>query len=66
MKNIYLEKAIEEAGGVVKLGDMLGVSNPAVSRWRTTGKVPLRRAIMLQRLFGIPASKLCPTLKGVK
>jgi hypothetical protein len=52
--SLGIRKAIFMAGGQVKLADQLGVSQQNVSRWLRKGHVPLRRALELETLYGIP------------
>ena len=49
-----VENAITVAGSQVKLAQVLGVTQQAVSRWRLRGWVPLRRAQEIEAQLGVP------------
>lgn len=59
-----MEELIELVGAK-EIAARTGVSLQVVYKWKYNG-VPPRRAIQLQELFGVKATKLCPLLKGVK
>lgn len=48
-----IEKAVALAGGQATLATILGVSQPAVSRWVTQGWVPVRYWAAIGFNFGI-------------
>ncbi|RMD00046.1 hypothetical protein EAY64_05470 [Aquitalea palustris] len=50
--------AIDAAGSQSALGTALGVSQQRVSRWLQLGYVPLKRAIEIEALYGIPRRRL--------
>lgn len=54
-----LERAIESAGGLVKLAAALGVTKQAVSQW---DEVPPLRVLAVERASGVPRSDLRPDL----
>ena len=51
--------AIEAAGGILALGRKLGLSQAAVSRWRS---VPPHRVLEIERQTGLPRKVLRPDL----
>lgn len=46
-----IERAIEIAGGVVALSQLLGVTAPAVSQWKRAG-VPAERCLAIEQATG--------------
>ena len=54
-----LERAIEKAGGLVKLAGALGVTKQAVSQW---DEVPPLRVLAVERASGVPRHELRPDL----
>jgi DNA-binding transcriptional regulator YdaS (Cro superfamily) len=54
-----LKMAIRRAGSYEKLGQMLGVTRQAVSKWKT---VPVHHIIAVERATGVPREKLRPDL----
>lgn len=47
-----IEKSVQILGGQSALARLIGVSQPAVHKWRKTGIVPVRRAISIARATG--------------
>ena len=56
-ENTALQRAIDAAGGVQKLGDRIGVTAQAVSQW---SKVPLQRVFAVEKATGISHEELRP------
>jgi DNA-binding transcriptional regulator YdaS (Cro superfamily) len=56
-----LQRAIKKAGGVKKLAEALECSPPAIYQW---DKVPVERAIQIERLTGISRQELRPDIFG--
>jgi DNA-binding transcriptional regulator YdaS (Cro superfamily) len=62
--------AIARAGGVRQLAIQLGVTHPAILRWRDLWdagepeSIPPRRAIAIEAATGVPRSQLRPDLWG--
>lgn len=54
-----LNAAIEKAGGVRRLAVAIGISAPAVGKWR---RVPAERLPAVSAVTGIPREKLRPDL----
>lgn len=50
--------AIANAGSQVKLARLLGVTQQAVSTWVRRGWVPVRRAVEIEHLLGVPRHEL--------
>ncbi len=46
------------------LAARLGVTQGAVSQWMSAGTVPVRRAVQLSRITGIPLETLRPDVFG--
>jgi hypothetical protein len=59
MRNESLKEAIERAGGFHALGRHLGISWQAIQRWP---QVPPRRVLAVERITGVPRSKLRPDI----
>ena len=57
-----VELAIEKAGGVKKLADLVGVRIDAVSQWRRRGKIGVRTLRDVARKTGLPPWTLRPDL----
>jgi DNA-binding transcriptional regulator YdaS (Cro superfamily) len=65
-----ISSAITKAGGVRQLAALLGVTHPAILRWRDlwdAGKpdaIPPSRAMAIEAATGIPRAELRPDLWG--
>ncbi|WP_345819903.1 Cro/CI family transcriptional regulator [Methylobacterium fujisawaense] len=59
MSDESLHAAITARGGPRAIAAELGISRQAVEQWQ---EAPARRVIQLERLLGIPRSKLRPDL----
>ncbi len=58
-------KAVEKAGGVSPMAKAMGVSRQVAYVWVRAGGAPLRRAIQLEKLYGISRLQLLdPTFKA--
>ena len=53
-----LRYAIAQAGGIVAFSRKLGVTHQAVYGWAKRNAVPLPRAIIIERHFGVPRTDL--------
>lgn len=53
-----IEEAIEAADGQVKLAEILGVTQQAVSLWLQQGYVPNNRVVAIETLFGVARKRL--------
>jgi len=51
-------KAVELSGSIAELAKKLGVSRQVIYVWIRQGFVPLRRAIQIEEIFGIPRVQL--------
>lgn len=58
MDRNYVDEAVKAAGTQVKLAEVLGVSQQAVSMWRRRGWVSPLRAQEIEALYGIPRTRL--------
>lgn len=56
-----LEEAIRSTGNQQELAERLGISSPAISRWREKGRVPEGRQEDMRRLLGLVNDLLPPT-----
>lgn len=63
MRDIGLQAAIEAAGSIKALAELLGISKQAVWTWK---RVPAERAHDIQASTGIPLYVLRPDLWGKK
>lgn len=59
-----LESAIEAAGGVGKLADLLGIYQSTVSNWKARGQVPACRCIHIEAFTGVSRYRLRPDVFG--
>lgn len=59
-KRTPIQRAIEIAGGLTALGNAIGVSAQAVSRWKINNCVPLDRVIAVEQVTGVPREQLRP------
>lgn len=57
-----LKKAVEAAGGQSAVARKIGCTSQAVSKWCSTGEVPLKRLIDFEKATGIPREKVYPEL----
>ena len=59
-----LETAIRAAGSARKLGDAIGVTSMAISRWKNnySGVVPAARVIQIFRATGVTPHELRPDI----
>lgn len=53
-----IEAAITKAESVREIADKLGVTHQAIYKWRKLGWVPQRRALDIERLWGVPRKRL--------
>lgn len=53
-----LDRAIENAGGILAFSQAMGVSHQAVYSWKRRGYVPIERAVVIEDALGIPAKEL--------
>ena len=62
MNSKALEKAIEAGGGVFKLARSLDVTPGAIQTWRRVGEIPAKWVLRVERVTGIPCTKLRPDI----
>lgn len=53
-----IQLAIEACHTQEALGDLLGVTRQAISKWEKQGYAPLRRAIEIEAQVGVPRALL--------
>lgn len=53
-----IAQAVQRAGGQEKFGELLGVSQQAVSAWVRRGYVPAGRVVEIEAQFGVPRHEL--------
>lgn len=64
--NTGIYKAVEKAGGVAKLAELLGVKRQGLYPWVRRGFAPASRAVQIEELYGIPREELMdPRLRAV-
>jgi len=68
-----IERAVDAVGGQRKLAALVGVRQPAVSKWVAAGRMPLdaQRVAKVSEVTGVPASELIASevrdlLRGTK
>lgn len=61
-----LDLAIEAAGGVGKLADLLGTRQNVVSNWRARGSVPHEWHPAIERHTGVRCEQFDPTVTWVR
>jgi len=47
-----VDQAVEFFGNQSRVAEALGVTRAAVSRWKSDGQIPLKKAVKLQELSG--------------
>lgn len=47
-----VKKAIDKAGGVIALARLMGERYQTVQKWATKGRMPLEKALVLERVLG--------------
>jgi DNA-binding transcriptional regulator YdaS (Cro superfamily) len=57
-----MDEVFKAAGGRRALAVKLGLSVQAVHSWKQTKKVPAERVMRIEKLTGIPRSKIRPDL----
>lgn len=61
MKNDGLLEAIERAGGMRELGELLGVTYQAIQYWKRAG-APADRIVAIEKVTGVDRERLRPDL----
>jgi DNA-binding transcriptional regulator YdaS (Cro superfamily) len=56
-----IQSAIEKAGGIQQLADLIGIRYQAVHKW-TRGSVPAERVLQIEQLTGVSRHELRPDL----
>jgi DNA-binding transcriptional regulator YdaS (Cro superfamily) len=57
-ENLGVRKAVHKLGGQIKMAQLLGVSQQAISKWQTRGFVPAERVGEISEMTGVPARML--------
>lgn len=60
MKGIH--SAIDAAGGIQQLADLVGIRYQAVHKWYARGTVPAERVLRIEQLTGVSRHDLRPDL----
>lgn len=60
-----IQEAIDKAGGIQQLADLLGIRYQAVHKW-TKGSVPAERVLQIERLTGVSRHQLRSDLYPVE
>jgi hypothetical protein len=61
-----VDEAIAKAGTQRALAISLGVQQPVIAHWKRKGWVPVKRAIQISEIYGIPwATLVRPELRAV-
>lgn len=56
-----LKRAIDTAGSIAALAELLGVTRQAVEKWEQNG-IPANRALDIERVSSVPRHELLPHL----
>lgn len=59
--NVGILKAIELAGGQIKLAEMMQVAQPAIHHWLYYS-CPAVRAKEIEEKLGVPRKQICPQI----
>jgi DNA-binding transcriptional regulator YdaS (Cro superfamily) len=57
-----LRRAIESAGGLTKLGELIGCSNQRVWNWTAAGRAPVKMCPKIEAATGVPCEELRPDI----
>jgi DNA-binding transcriptional regulator YdaS (Cro superfamily) len=57
-----LRRAIEVAGGLTKLGELIGCSNQRVWNWTSAGRAPVKMCPKIEAATGVPCEELRPDI----
>jgi DNA-binding transcriptional regulator YdaS (Cro superfamily) len=57
-----LRRAIEAAGGLTKLGGLIGCSNQRVWNWTAAGRAPVKMCPRIEMATGVPCEELRPDI----
>jgi DNA-binding transcriptional regulator YdaS (Cro superfamily) len=57
-----LERAIESAGGVTALSDLLKCHQTVVSQWKRRKQIPAEWVLTIEGVTGVPSYELRPDL----
>jgi hypothetical protein len=62
MKKSLIDEVFEKAGGRAALRNSFDppLSKQTMADWKRQGFVPMKRAVTVERITGIPRAKLCP------
>lgn len=55
-----LDEALRRLGGLTQAAHTMGIGVSAITNWRHRGRVPLDRALWLERKTQVPARELAP------
>lgn len=60
MKNLALNKLIEDCGGTSRFGASLGLKHNTISGWKTKGYIPAWRAEQISQVLRLPIGAILP------
>jgi len=64
MKALTVDALIEMAGGIIPLGQRLGVARTTIYDWKRDGVIPGTRIGQISREFNLLADDLVPIAQG--
>lgn len=53
-QSLILKNLVATNGGQKRVAETLGVTQAAISKWIISGFVPLRRAVEIEAIYGVP------------
>ncbi len=62
MEPNIVTRAVAAVGTTARLARMVGVTGPAVLKWRRSGRVPAERVLAVEAASGVPRHELRPDL----
>ena len=63
MGAMTVQDLIDMAGGIIPLGDRLGVARTTIHDWKRLGVIPGTRIAQISRELNVPAADLLPLVQ---